>query len=222
MKALFGHKKSATEVLRENQRALNKAIRELDREKTRLEMEEQKIINEIKKMAKINQIDSVRIMAKSLVRTRGYCKKFALMKANIQTVSLKIATLKSQDAMAAAMKGVVISLRKMNNKTKLPQIQKIMMDFEKQSYTMDIKDEMLCDSIGDGFDNVDDPDETEDVINKIMDELGIELKTELNNLSEHEIKEVSNSNNHYASEKVVISDADANLCERLEKLRRNN
>ena len=45
-------------------------------------------------------------MAKDLVRTKQYVKKFILMKANIQAVSLKITTLKSQDAMMNAMKGV--------------------------------------------------------------------------------------------------------------------
>ena len=50
------------------------------------------------------QMDAVKIMAKDLVRTRRYVKKFMLMKANIQAVSLKIQTLKSQNAMAEAMK----------------------------------------------------------------------------------------------------------------------
>ena len=48
----------------------------------------------------------MRIMAKDLVRTKRYIKKFIMMKANIQAVSLKISTLQSQDAMMNAMKGV--------------------------------------------------------------------------------------------------------------------
>ena len=40
-----------------------------------------------------------------LVRTRSFVKKFILMRANIQAVSLKIQTLRSQAAMANAMKG---------------------------------------------------------------------------------------------------------------------
>ena len=40
-----------------------------------------------------------------LVRTRNFIKKFILMRANIQAVSLKIQTLRSQAAMASAMKG---------------------------------------------------------------------------------------------------------------------
>lgn len=39
-------------------------------------------------------------MAKDLVRTRQYRKKFVTMRANIQAVSLKVQGLKSQDAMA--------------------------------------------------------------------------------------------------------------------------
>merc|ERR550517_1189919 len=57
-------------------------------------------------MAKAGQMDAVKIMAKDLVRTRKAIKKFMLMKANIQAVSLKIQTLKSQNSMAQAMKGV--------------------------------------------------------------------------------------------------------------------
>jgi charged multivesicular body protein 2A len=48
--------------------------------------------------------DSVKIMARDLVRTRQYVKKFIMMKANIQAVSLKVQTLKSQDAMAEVQK----------------------------------------------------------------------------------------------------------------------
>ena len=52
-------------------------------------------------------MDAVKIMAKDLVRTRKSIKKFMLMKANIQAVSLKIQTLKSQNAMAQAMKVII-------------------------------------------------------------------------------------------------------------------
>lgn len=58
--------------------------------------------------------DAVKIMAKDLVRTRRYVKKFIMMKANIQAVSLKIQTLKSNNSMAQAMKGVTKAMATMN------------------------------------------------------------------------------------------------------------
>ena len=44
----------------------------------------------------------------------------------VQAVSLKIATIKSQHAMAEAMKGVTKAMQRMNKNMKLPQIQKLM------------------------------------------------------------------------------------------------
>ncbi len=44
------------EMLRKNQRALNKAIRDLDRERANLEQQEKKVIADIKKMAKMGQM----------------------------------------------------------------------------------------------------------------------------------------------------------------------
>ena len=74
-----------------------------------------------------------------------------LMRANIQAVSLKIQTLKSQNAMATAMKDVTKAMQKMNKQMKLPEIQKIMMEFEKQTEMMDMKEEMMSDVIGKTF-----------------------------------------------------------------------
>merc|ERR1712004_278548 len=75
-------------------------------------------------MAKKNEMGTVKIMAKDLVRTRNTCKKFMLMRANIQGVSLKMTTIKSQHAMSEAMKGVTRAMGRMNKQMNLPQIQK--------------------------------------------------------------------------------------------------
>ena len=83
-------------------------------------------------MAKQGEMAAVKVMAKDLVRTRNYVKKFIMMKANIQAVSLKVTTLKSQGAMANAMKGVTKAMGAMNKQMNMPEMQKIMMEFEKQ------------------------------------------------------------------------------------------
>jgi Snf7. len=53
---LFGKRLTPEEMLRKNQRALNKAMRDLDRERARMEQQEKKIITDIKKMAKEGQM----------------------------------------------------------------------------------------------------------------------------------------------------------------------
>ena len=78
MSFLFGKRKTPEQMLRENQRLLQRSIRDLDRERTRMETQEKKVIADIKKMAKAGQMDAVKVMAKDLVRTRQYIIKFML------------------------------------------------------------------------------------------------------------------------------------------------
>ena len=61
---VFGKEKPLKEVLRENKRTINRAVRELDREKTGLEREEKRIIMEIKQAAKNQQMGTVKTLAK--------------------------------------------------------------------------------------------------------------------------------------------------------------
>lgn len=182
MEWLFGKRLTPDEILRKNQRALNKAMRDLDREKMKMEQQEKKIIADIKKLAKEGQMDAVKIMALDLVRTRRYTKKFMLMKANIQAVSLKIQTLKSQNTMAQAMSGVTKAMQSMNRQLNLPQIQKILHEFEKQSEIMDMKEEMINEHIDDAMEDEGDEEESDAVVSQVLDELGLQLGDQLSGL----------------------------------------
>lgn len=179
MEWLFGRKKTPQEMLRENQRLLKKSMRELDREKTTLERQETKLMSDIKKTAKEGQMESVRIMCKDLVRTRKHKQKMMMMKTQIQAVSLKIQTLKSVDTMANAMKGVAKAMGKMNKTMNIPELQKTMAEFEKQSEIMDMKQEMLDDAVDEAMDDGDEEEETELEVNKVMDELGLSISGDM-------------------------------------------
>ncbi|XP_022914565.1 charged multivesicular body protein 2a [Onthophagus taurus] len=225
MEWLFGKKLTPEEMLRKNQRALNKAMRDLDREKMKMEQQEKKIIADIKKMAKEGQMDAVKIMAKDLVRTRRSVKKFMLMKANIQAVSLKIQTLRSQNAMAQAMKGVTKAMQTMNRQLNLPQIQRILQEFEKQSEIMDMKEEIMNDAMDDAMADDADEEETDAIVTQVLDELGLQLGDQLSGLPQ-----TSGSLPGAAAKQPAavaagagnggLSDADADLQARLDNLRR--
>lgn len=229
MEWLFGKKITPEEMLRKNQRALNKAMRDLDREKMKMEQQEKKIINDIKKMAKEGQMDAVKIMARDLVRTRRYVKKFMLMKANIQAVSLKIQTLRSQNTMAEAMKGVTRAMMNMNKQLNLPQIQRILQEFEKQSEIMDMKEEIMNDAIDDAMEDDADEEESDAVVSQVLDELGLQLTDQLSNLPETG-GTIPAAGQKYPSAAMTVaggggggssvSDIDADLQARLDNLRR--
>ena len=56
MEWLFGKKKTPAQMLRENKRLLDRTMRNLDRERVKMEQQEKKIIVDIKKMAKEGQM----------------------------------------------------------------------------------------------------------------------------------------------------------------------
>ncbi|XP_053212044.1 charged multivesicular body protein 2a-like [Panonychus citri] len=224
MEWLFGRKKTPEEMLRANQRALNKAVRDLDRERTKMEAQEKKIIIDLKKMAKDNQMDAVKVMAKDLVRTRRYIKKFILMKANIQAVALKIQTLRSQNSMAVAMKGVTKALMSMNRQMNLPQIQKIMAEFEKQTEIMDMKEEMMSEVMDDALGEDDYEEESNTIVKQVLDELGIQVNEQLSEIPAISTAlpsgGTSQSSKTPTAAAASADDADADLIARLENLRR--
>jgi len=53
---LFGRGKTPAEQLKANQRSLQKAMRDLDRERNKMEQQEKKLILDIKKSAKAGQM----------------------------------------------------------------------------------------------------------------------------------------------------------------------
>lgn len=228
MEFLFGRRKTPEEILRENKRAIDRAIRELEREKSRMEQQEVKLANDIRKSARANEMDSVKIMAKDLVRTKSQVKKFNIMKANLQAISLKTATLKSQNSMAQAMRGVTQGLMRMNRQMNLPQIQRIIAEFQKQTDMVDMKEEMINDVMDDVFEEDTDEQESDQIVNKVLDELGIEMNQTLATMPSTGDKVATNKTATPAADKLpaaatatvgASTAADADLEERLNKLR---
>ncbi|KAI3438831.1 hypothetical protein D9Q98_001248 [Chlorella vulgaris] len=179
MEWMFGKKKTPAELLRENKRMLDRAIRDLDRERMGLQQQEKKLIVEIKKMAKDGQMEAVKVMAKSLVRNRHAVNKLFQLKSQLQAVSLRIATLKSTHAMGEAMAGATKAMGAMNKRMNLPAVAKIMRDFEMQNERMEMTSEMMGDAVDGVFEEGGEEEETDELVGQVLDEIGINLDSAL-------------------------------------------
>ncbi|CAK5279554.1 unnamed protein product [Mycena citricolor] len=180
IESLFGRTVTPAERLRQHQRSLAKAQRELDRERTKLESSEKKLIADIKKSAKDGQLNACKVMAKDLVRTRRYVQKFYQMRTQLQAVGLRIQTLRSNQQMADAMRGATRAMASMNRGLNLPAIQKIMNEFERESSMMDMKEEMMSDAVDDVMDEEEDEEEEGDkILKQVLDEIGVGLSQQL-------------------------------------------
>ena len=72
----------------------------------------------------------------------------------------------------------------MNRGLNLPQIQRIMMDFERESATMDMKDEMMSDAVDDVMDEglEDEEEEGDKILKQVLDEIGVDLSQQVNKI----------------------------------------
>src|SRR5688572_15733048 len=66
-------------------------------------------------------------------------------------------------------------MKSMNRQMNLPAMQKIMMEFEKESEIMDMKEDMMNDVIDDTMAEEDDEEESDEIVNQVLDEIGISL-----------------------------------------------
>uniref|UniRef100_A0A7S4L6T7 Uncharacterized protein n=2 Tax=Guillardia theta TaxID=55529 RepID=A0A7S4L6T7_GUITH len=187
MSFLFGgKKKTPQELMREYKRNVDKSVREIEREKTKLQTQEKKIINDIRKAAKEGQMGPVRVMAKDLVRTRAQITKFYQMKCQMQAVGLRLQTIKSTQAMTEAMKGAAKAMKGMNAKVNPIAMQRILFEFEKQSEIMDSKQEMMDDAIDDAFEADDEEAQVDEVIGQVLSEIGIDLGDQMHHAAPSE------------------------------------
>lgn len=178
---MFGKTMTPTERLRQHQHALTKAQQELDREKKKLAGSEGRLIADIKKNAKEGNMNACKILAKDLVRNRRYVQRFSQMHTQLQAVSLRIQTIKSNQQMGEAMRGASRAMAAMNRQTNLPAMQKIMNDFEREDAMMDMKQEMMSDAVDEVMDDAveDEESEGDEILKKVLDEIGVDLSQQL-------------------------------------------
>ncbi|QLL30622.1 hypothetical protein HG536_0A04395 [Torulaspora globosa] len=176
----FGKSITPQERLKRNQRALERTQRELDREKRKLETQEKKLVADIKGSAKNGQVAAAKVQAKDLVRTKNHIQKFDNMKTQLQAISLRIQAVRSSDQMTRSMREATLLLAGMNRSMNLPQLQRISMEFEKQNDLMDQRQEFMDESIDNVMgDELDEDEEAEEIVNKVLDEIGVDLNAQL-------------------------------------------
>ncbi|KAF2966302.1 hypothetical protein GQX73_g7262 [Xylaria multiplex] len=181
----FGKRMTPAERLRKNQRLLDKAIREIDQQKVKLERQEKQLVGQIKQSAQKGQMGAAKIQAKDLTGTRPptdyydvpwcrYIEKFYGLKSNLQKISLRLQTHRTNEQMMQAMKGATMALGSMNRTMNLPALQRIAMEFERENDIMEQRQEMMDDAIDDAMD-VGVEEEGDEVVEQVLEEIGVDL-----------------------------------------------
>jgi len=172
---IFGEHKTTRELVREQKRLVDRAARALDRDRQGIERDEKKLIMDIKKAAKANQVKSVKIMAKDLVRIRKHQEKFLTLSAQLRAIGMQMTAMGSTVAITESMKKVTKAMVKMSKEIDMPAMNKIMVEYMKQSEGMEMKSEMIGDAIDQVMDDDEDEKESDMIVNQVLDEIGVSV-----------------------------------------------
>ena len=114
-------------------------------------------------------------VASNIITNTGVLIRGSL-KAQLSLTLLQ--TVRSNEQMMQSMKGATSLLGSMNRQMNLPALQRIAMEFERENDIMDQRQEMMDDAIDD-VTGLEDEEEGEEVVNQVLDEIGVDMNQAL-------------------------------------------
>ncbi|KAG5852792.1 charged multivesicular body protein 2b-A-like [Anguilla anguilla] len=174
MASLF-KKKTVEDVIKEQNKELKGTQRQIARDRTSLEKQEKQIELEIKKMAKSGNKDACKILAKQLVQLRKQKNRTYAVSSKVTSMSTQTKVMNSQMKMAGAMATTTKTMQAVNKKMDPQKTLQTMQNFQKENMKMGMTEEMINDTLDELFDESGDEEESEGIVNQVLDEIGIEI-----------------------------------------------
>ncbi|XBH72467.1 hypothetical protein VPH35_099754 [Triticum aestivum] len=176
---IFKKKVDPKEALRTSKREMSVATRGVEREIGSLQMEEKKLVAEIKKTAKTGNEAATKILARQLVRLRQQIVNLQGTRAQIRGVATHTQAMYAGTSISAGMKGASKAMAAMNKQMEPTKQMKQMREFQKQSSQLDMTLEMMSDAIDETLDKDEAEEETEELTNQVLDEIGVDVASQL-------------------------------------------
>ena len=143
-------KQDPKELAKEWQRKLRAEKRVIERQIREIEREQSKLETEIKALAKKGgQQQSLRILAKEIVQSRKAIERLHVAIANINSVSLQIKTMASTAVMTQTMKASTETMKAMNRLMNTPELQSNMRELGVEMEKAGFMEELVNDALDD-------------------------------------------------------------------------
>ncbi|CAA6669914.1 unnamed protein product [Spirodela intermedia] len=172
-------KKDAKDELRTSKREMTVATRGIEREIGSLQLEEKKLVAEIKKTAKTGNEAATKILARQLIRLRQQITNLQGTRAQIRGVATHTQAMYANTSISVGMKGASKAMAAMNKQMEPAKQAKIVREFQKQSTQMDMTMEMMSEAIDETLDKDEAEEETEELTNQVLDEIGVDIASQL-------------------------------------------
>jgi len=165
--------KETKSTVRSNQRQIDRDIRDLTKQ-------EQLLLSEIKSRAKSPGVNpqtdkGLKSQARQLVQLRKQKEKLYETKATLNSMGMQATAMATQVSAASAVGSVTSALSSANAAMDAKTLGATMAEFQKQTETAKLKEELMNDALADAFEDSDVEEEAENVTNMVLAELGVEM-----------------------------------------------
>ncbi|KAF6994595.1 hypothetical protein CFC21_011257 [Triticum aestivum] len=175
----FAKKPTPREAIRNSKRELTNATRGIERDIGTLQQEEKRLVAEIKRTAKTGNEAATKILARQLIRLRQKISTLQGSRAQIRGIATHTQAMQANTSVSAGMQSASKAMGAMNKQMDPAKQMKVMQEFQKQSAQMDRTNEMMSDSIDNVLDDDQAEDETEELANQVLDEIGVDVASQL-------------------------------------------
>ncbi|KAG6437899.1 hypothetical protein SASPL_102830 [Salvia splendens] len=142
---IFSKKPTPREVVRESKREMTNATRGIEKEINALQLEEKKLVAEIKRTAKTGNDAATKILARQLIRLRQQIANLQSSRAQMRGIATHTQAMSAQTSVAVGMKGASKAMSAMNKQMAPAKQAKVIQEFQRQSAQMDMT---VLDEIG--------------------------------------------------------------------------
>lgn len=156
-------------------KTIGKNMRDVERERLRLERDKQKKLTLVKQLALKGDHTQAKQVAKEIGRIDNQIKAMGNFNGQIRGVQSKVAGINSMNAMGDAMETSGKALAQANERIDMQKLKQNANIFQKEDMKLNMKQDMLddvFDSISGEYDAMD-----EDVYNQVLSDAGIKSKT---------------------------------------------
>jgi len=147
MEKLGLKKRDPKEIVREQCRELKRGERKLDNEIRNIKRDEAKAKQQIKMLAKANNVEGAKIMAKTLITCKKSISKLHVAKQQMVGVQQQLKHTLAQQQITKAIGAATPVMHDINQLTNVPAVQETMMKFTKEMTKADLMDEMVEDAM---------------------------------------------------------------------------
>ena len=140
----------------------------LDRQRKKMLKDEAKMKKEIKDALEKDDLDTARLFAKDMARSRKMAYNLQKLKSQVKTMTFKLEQASAIQQIGMDLRGLVKSLYQVNRRLNVGGLEQILYGMENEMENLNLTTEML----EEGLDTVSIGDETEDEeANKILEEM---------------------------------------------------